>query len=355
MVQDEQISLKDIILKIIAFKNLIVKNWFIILLFGAIGGGLGYLKDYLNKEEVKYTASTIFFLETSQPQTDRGGLGAFLPMQVQQSSGLFSGNNLNMLINSTDFLEKVLLKEVDVFGKKVILANYFFEKAKTKEDLEREAEEKKEKMPPQYTNLAHNNRTKLSPEDIKSLTVVVAKAAGSTTLLPLEGSSFMQLEVETANDTLSKIYSDVFMESLKDYYMETKTGKLYTAVEKQKAIVDSLRYLLQSNDANLARIQEKNQQITIFESSKVDESRATRKNQLLTETYREQEMALSRLKFQTYQETPLFKITTPQRLPILPNKDTMGKSIKPGIFIGMFLCLIFIVIRNAVRAVLKTA
>jgi hypothetical protein len=352
MQTDDQITIKDILLKIIRFKNLILRNWLLLLLAVVIGGGIGYFTDYLNKSEPSYNANTTFYLETAVPQNDFGGFSSFLPGGGQQSSGLFSGQNLTTLINSTDFLEKVLLREIDVNGKKEIMANYMFPRILTAKQKEINKEIEARTKMKVYVPFKHTDVNKFTPEEFNSLGNCIGLIAAQTKLTPFEGTSFMSLNVETVNDTLSIIYSQYFLQTLKEYYLETKNSKLNLSLEKQKKIVDSLRYQLQSNEASLAKVQDQNTQ-SVFLTNKVAESRLNRKTQLLTEAYRTQEAALNNMRFQTYQETPLFKITTPQRFPIPSTQKKIGDSVKPGALIGLFLMLIFITLRNALRAILN--
>jgi uncharacterized protein involved in exopolysaccharide biosynthesis len=140
---------------------------------------------------------------------------------------------------------------------------------------------------------------------------------------------------------------------LKEFFLESKTSKVRTMLDNQERIVDSLRYLLNSNESALARVKDQNEQIDVFNQGKVSETRLTRKTQMLTQSYQQQDQILQNLKFQLYQDSPLFKITSPQRLPIFPEKPSLTKTYKIGIIIGLFLSLIYIVISDAIKTILK--
>jgi hypothetical protein len=344
MQPEEQITIKDILLKLISIKNSVIKNWKTLLLFAVIGAGLGVLFDFKNLSDPTYTASTKFYLETAAPTNQYGGFASMFGADGQQGGGLFTGENLLTLIKSTDFLEKTLLKEVTIDGKQQILANYFHTKNKVPGKVEKEKDT--------YVPLKHTDKSRYTMEDFNSLGIVTFPAAMATTLAPEEKTSFMVLDVKTFDDTLSKVYSEVFLQTLKEYFIESKTGKIRTNLENQQHIVDSLKYALSGTENTLARIQDQNQQV-VFEQGKTEETKLKRKSTILMDSYREQERTLSTLKFQLYQDSPLFKITSPQRFPIEAKKSTLTKSYPKGIIIALFLGIIFIIIRDAVRNILK--
>lgn len=345
MQPEEQITVKDIILKIISMFKAIFKNWKIVLLFGILGGGLGFLYDYKNLSDSTYKSTTEFYLETAVPSTD-GGFAAMFGGGGGGGGGLFSGENLSRLIKSSDFIEKILLREIVVGGKKQIMCNYFRDKNKpSKKAID-------EKVKDDYLPLKHTNKAEFTLKEFNSLAIVQGPAINATDLKPVEKSSFMTLDVTTLDDTLSKVYADVFLETLREYYMDSKTSKLRTSIKQQERIVDSLRYLSQVNESSLARIQDQNEE-AVFAQGKVIENRLTRKSQMVTNSYSEQQRTLDNMKLQLYQDSPLFKITSPQRFPLIPSEASLTKNYKTGIYIGIFISLIFIVLYDAVKSIMK--
>lgn len=354
MQPEEQITIKDIILKLISISKTIAKNWLWLLTFGALGGAAGFLYDYKNLTDPTYKSSTQFYLETATPTNDYGGFAAMMGGGGSGGGGLFSGENLLTLIKSTDFMERILLREVNINGKKEILANFFYRKNKSTKmkEAEKEAKEKSPKKKDEYIVLTHTNKNKFTLGEFNSLAMVQGPAVAATNLTPEDKTSFMKLDVVTFDDTLSKVYADVFLETLREYYLDSKTSKIKTTIQRQERIVDSLRYLAQANENTLARVQDQNQE-AVFEQGKVMEQRLQKKSQMITNTYQEQERNLSNLKFQLYQDSPLFKITSPQRFPIMPSGSSLTKTYKTGIYIGIFIGLVLIVLIDAVRSIMK--
>jgi hypothetical protein len=348
MQPEEQITIKDIILKIISIFKSIIKNWKIVLLFGIIGGALGFLYDYKNQTDPTYKSLTQFYLETAVPTNDYGGFASMLGGGGGGGGGLFSGENLLTLIKSTDFMEKILLREITIAGKKHIMCNYFYQKNRP----EKKEAEKKEKVKEEYVFLKHTNKEKFTLPEFNSLAIVKGPAIVATNLTAEDKSSFMNLSVVTFDDTLSKVYADVFLETLREYYIDSKTDKIKNTIKRQERIVDSLRYLSQANESALARVKDQYKE-AVFEQGHVLEQQLTRKSQMLTNSFSEQERSLQNLKLQLYQDSPLFKITSPQRFPLSPSGSSLTKNYKTGIYIGIFVSLIFIVLFDAIREIMK--
>lgn len=74
MEQQEQVTLtpKLIFQKVIATKDLVVKNWWIILLITAIGTSIGYYIDAEKNKRLQYLAKIIFSISGASGSQDMG-------------------------------------------------------------------------------------------------------------------------------------------------------------------------------------------------------------------------------------------------------------------------------------------
>lgn len=113
MEQQDQVTLtpKLIFQKLIATKDLILKNWWIIILVTAIGTGIGFYVDAEKNKRVQYISKIVFSVSGAGASQDMGGFGSLLGMGANQGgdAGLFRGENLFYIIKTKPVLERVLL------------------------------------------------------------------------------------------------------------------------------------------------------------------------------------------------------------------------------------------------------
>ncbi|MGY0038979.1 hypothetical protein [Pedobacter sp. NJ-S-72] len=74
----EEISLKDLILKMLEWYHYLLSKWVIIIAFGILGSVLGFAYAYTKK--VEYTAYTSFVLEEGEKGGGLGQYGALASM-----------------------------------------------------------------------------------------------------------------------------------------------------------------------------------------------------------------------------------------------------------------------------------
>jgi uncharacterized protein involved in exopolysaccharide biosynthesis len=113
---DDEISLKELILKIKEWVTYLWSKKLIIILAGIIGGVLGL--TYAYSRIIVYKATTTFVLEGGEKS---GGLGAYAGLAAMAGidlgaggGGIFQGDNILELYKSRAMIEKALLSEVDI-------------------------------------------------------------------------------------------------------------------------------------------------------------------------------------------------------------------------------------------------
>ncbi len=126
--EQDEISLKELVLKVKDWYRFLLTKWLIIVAAGIIGGSIGVGYAFFSKPE--YTASLSFALE-DEKQSANGfsgalGLASSLGIDLGSSAGgAFSGANLIELMKSRNIIEKALLNPIIVNGKKQSLVQHF--------------------------------------------------------------------------------------------------------------------------------------------------------------------------------------------------------------------------------------
>lgn len=350
---EDQMSLKDILVKLIKFKNLIVNNWKIIVIFTVLGIIGGIIVEFISKEDPTYAAKITFNMENGGGNT-AGGL-ADLASQFgfgggasSGNTGLFSGENFKELLKTKGIYRKALLSEVNIGGKKVIFANYFLKKSGVlKDEWEDDVEAK-------TFQFKHNNPKLLNVKELDYLNRI-SEFLKPLTVLGADNSksSFTTLTVTTRNDTLSYTWANLFLKTVTSFYIETKTKKTRELLELIDSRVDSLRNALYRNQGALARYNDQNQQI-IMQQGRLQSERLSMNTSQTQSLYYEAVKSQDNLRFSVVKEAPLFTRIDDAELPIPGTPVNFGKFIKIGAAIGLVLSLIYITVRKALRDILNS-
>jgi hypothetical protein len=113
----DEISLKELIIKMKELVSFILKKWKIITLVGLIGGLCGFF--YAISQKVSYTAKITFVLEEGKGAS--AGLGGLASLAGQfgvdvggsSGGGLLSGDNILLYFKSPSLAREVLLSKFD--------------------------------------------------------------------------------------------------------------------------------------------------------------------------------------------------------------------------------------------------
>src|SRR5690606_9103505 len=116
--QRDDISLKELIIRVNGLINYLIGKWVLILAVGLICSALTVVYSLVKK--TKYTAKLSFILE-EQGSTENGSLGAAASIAAQfgfnlgglsGSGGFFQGDNIIEFLKSRSMIDQTLLAEV---------------------------------------------------------------------------------------------------------------------------------------------------------------------------------------------------------------------------------------------------
>lgn len=347
---EDQFSLEDIVIKLIKLKNLIVKNWIIITIATVVGGSCGLAWELIIRKPPVYTASILFNMENGGSNTGGGGLSdlasAFgVNTGAAPSSNLFAGENFNELIRTKNLYNRALLAKVKVNGKDEIFANYMMRKSGIRE-IELEDDEEIQNFT--FKHSKYNECTLSEKSQLRKI---------QNFLIPLTNmvneskkASFITLKVITRNDTLSHLWSHLYLKTITDFYIETKTKKskdLLTLIENR---VDSLRNELYRTQGAAARFADQNQQV-IVQQGLIQQQRLATNSSQLQSLYYEAVRSLDNMKFSMVKESPLFTIIDDAELPIPKEIDRITKGTIIGTVLGLLLSILYVVFKKTIGKV----
>lgn len=346
----EEISLKELILKLrSAFIYLKSKSG-IIILFGVLGGTLGVLYSIYKKPI--YTATSTFVLEDNKA----GGLGQYaglaslagIDISGGGASGIFQGDNILELYKSRVMIEKTLLSKVNINGKVELLIERYIDFNKL-----RNTWKKKDHI--DSINF-YGNPEKFNRKQDSIITNIVELF--NKKILNVEKLdkklSVIKVDVASEDELFSKEFNIKLVETVNNFYAQTKTKKSYQNVQILQKQADSVKRILNYSIGGVA--------------SAIDAAPNANPNQLIlrvpsqrkqvdvqasTAIYSEIVKNLEVSRMSLLQETPLIQLIDEPVLPLPVNKLGKLKGIVFGSVLAGILVVFVLILKKLSKSIMK--
>ncbi|SHN13254.1 Wzz/FepE/Etk N-terminal domain-containing protein [Mucilaginibacter sp. OK098] len=238
----DEISLKELILKIQRLWHFLLSKWIIILIAGIIGGAIGLTYAFFKKPI--YKAELSFALEDDKSSSS-GGLGAAMGLANQfgidlggnSGGGAFSGDNLLELMKSRSMVVNTLLMPLDIKGRKQTLADLYISFNNYREKWGR--------------NNVLKNIQFLPDADLSKFTLQQDSILGVFYKDLIKGNlsvdkvdkklSIITVKVTSENELFSKYFAEILTKTVSDFYINTKIRKSVNNVNILQHQTDSVR------------------------------------------------------------------------------------------------------------------
>jgi len=343
---EEQVTPREVILKVIEAKNALVRSWKAILLFVLLGVGIGYAMDlYLIKPNT-YEATMVFNMGGGTSSNDMGNMAALFGMGGGATdANIFTGDNFFYFVKSRPVMERALMKEVNLRGNKILLANLVIDSSGIKE------EEWEGRPETENFHFTQNNPDSLKLLPRLILNELVKKMQGATEIGVLERkSSFISLAATIQNETLAALWAKTLLKTVEEVYTEKQTRKSLTTLKLLERRADSLAYILGKSEHRLAQQMDYSQQLIVPEA-KISVTKIERNNSFLQQLYYEAVGSAEKMRLSLVKEAPLFTLIEDVKVP-LDLKSESKKRAKIGALVGLMLALIYVYIKSIYRAIL---
>lgn len=326
-IQNDEISLKELVQKAGAWFAYFKNQWKIIFLAGIIGGllGLGY----------SFTKKTIYTAKLSFALEEKGSGGGNLSSLAAQfglgvggdGGGVFSGGNMIELLKSRFLIEKTLLSTVTINGKSDLLINRYIRFNK----LDKAWAKKINLAGLKFTSA---DRSIFSLQQDSVLGMISAGLIKNNVAIAQQDKklSIINISVASTDEIFAKVFSEKLIETVRDFYIETKTKKTRANILVLQNRADSVQRELNAAMYGRAQFGDQNMGL-IRQQAAVPKLKQEMKVQMLGTLYGELVKNLEFAKLTLMREEPLVQIIDQPILP-LP-KERLGKL--KAIIIGGFL------------------
>jgi hypothetical protein len=333
--QDDEISLRDIVLKVREWIAILKSKWLHLLIAGIVGGGIGFA--YASFKKTIYKAELVFVTA----EAEKGGLGKLSALGSQfgfdlggGSSGAFGGDNLLELMKSRRLVEQTLFDSLEHEGRRYRLLEYFLLRDSSSRG-------KSETPPVDLGGIAVREDCGFRQDSLlKEVYDLITKKA-----LVVEAQDKDLAFKRVAFSDIDPVFAKNFVERLTGnvtaFYLETKTRQSRENIRMLEKKADSIERVLQSKMVSAAVQRDQNQFLTNVQGT-VQMVKQQMEVQMLQTMYGEVVKNLELSKTMAAIEEPLIQVIDVPRYPL----DSIGggklKYLVLGGVIGFFLLAILL-------------
>lgn len=349
----DEISLKDLILKIKDWTIFLKSKWKIIFIAMICGGIIGLTIALFEKP--KYKAILTFVMEDEKSGGMGGALGLASSLGIDLggggSGGVFTAGNISELMKSRLMVFKVLLKPLYLNGKKTNLAEYYIELNELRKGWENN---------PAFNNIQfypNNDPSKFTSQQNLILMGIHRDLISKEKLSIMQKDkkvSILSIEVTSENEIFSKIFCENLAKEASDFYIETKSKKARINVEILQKQLDSVKTALNMNIAGAAaafdNIYNLNPALNIKGApSKKRQIDVQANTAIFTNIVAQLELA----KISLRKETPLIQLIDSPVFPLIKEKFGKLKSIILGSFLAGFAFILYFTLSRMYKKMLS--
>ena len=343
---NDEIQLKDIIIKLSEYKNYLLSKKFTIITVSGVFFMLGII--FAVSDVKKYTAELTFVVEDQQ---QRGGaLGTMSGMASQfgfdlggSSSTTFSQNNILEFLKSRGVVEAALMqnrkvdKTDDLLIEHYLYLNKIKDYWKTKEDLN----------PVSFHGILSQDNDSVSGNIWKS--IIKDKLVVE---LQSDEANIINLSYVSVNEEFAKVFVETLIEQMSKMYITHHTAQAINTLDFLTSRADSVFKELEITEQEFAKVKDINQRI-IKASGRLKELQLMRNVEVLSTMYLEIVKNLEISKLTLLNQTPIIQIIDKPILPLKSEKKSKTVFGLLGAFLGGFLSLTFFVFRKLFKDALS--
>ena len=346
-IENDEVSLKELIEKAKEWLNYLLSKWKVILLAAFVGAFFGLTYSFIKKPV--YTATLSFAMEDEKVGGGLGsalGLASSLGLDIGGSGGsVFAGSNLTELFKSRTMVEQTLLRPVTVDGKVISLAEMYLQNNKWRKNWEDNPKLKDIEFLPnknrKYFTRLHDSILGKIYDNLSKGDLNVGQKDKKVAIITMQVSS--------KNELFAKYFCEGLAKQVGKFYIDTKSKKARLNMDILEKQTDSIRRELNSAITGVAIANDNtfnlNPALNIRRTPSAKRQVDVQANiAILTELVKQTELAKVTLR----KETPLIQIIDKPILPLYSEHLGKLKGLLLGAFIASFLASAFLVFKKLI-------
>jgi len=311
---NDEVSLAEVKQKLKGSFLYLLSHWWKILAFAILGAVIGFF--YAKSKPINYSANVSFVVE--EGKSSAGGLSLLAGQfgidlgSSGSGSGLLFGENLLLFLKSSSLTKEVLLSPYDS-SKNYSLADEYANEYKLRK---RWLENKKIGQLVYFPVTSSQPYSRL--QDSLLLTIVSGIIKKELTVeRPEKKATFINVQTSMRDELLSKFFCERLVQKATDRYVQSKTKRQKTNVDRLQKRADSIGLILNSKTFTSASDQEKVLDINPgSRTATVTAEVSLRDKMMLGTIYGEVVKNLELAKIQLMQETPTIQIVDSVEMPL---------------------------------------
>lgn len=335
--RDDEISLRDLVIKIQNTYLILLKNWWKLAIAGIIGAGLGLGYAWIKK--TKYTAELVFVTA----EAEEGGLSKLSAIGSQfgfdlggGSSGAFGGDNLLELMKSRLLVEQTLFDSLSHEGRRFRLLEYY---------LRRDSQEKSETPAVALSGIVNRESCGFRQDSLLKEVYKRITQGGLVVENQDKELAFKKVAFTDVDPVFAKAFVENLTENVTDFYLETKFRQARSNIRLLERKADSVERVLRSRMVSVAVQRDQNQFLTNSEGT-VQMVKQQMEVQLLTTMYGEVVKNLELSRTMAAHNQPLIQVIDRPRFPLEDDGGGLLKYLVLGGLLGVMVSSFWIIIKR---------
>jgi hypothetical protein len=345
--QSEEISAKELLLRIQSWIKFIISKWMTILIFLIIGISCGF---YMYKKSVTtYIADCTFTLDegNSDKSNSMGGL-ALLGIGGTSEGGLFQGKNLIWLYTSRQMLEKALLSKIVVNNKEQLYIDWFL----SVDNVAKKMKNIKGVRFPSYSDSLN-----LSAEQNGLLSFAIGRIKDKYLVVDetKNAEGLITVTIKSENELFAKKFSDNLVSTVNGFYIDSKTKKIRNEIaileNKTKGYQEDMNTSMYQTASAYDATPYPNPNQQVLQVNAQKKSVGIKIN---SELYTEMVRILEQNKMSLAKETPLIQVIDEPTLPLPASKLSFITVLVYSIIISGFVSVLILTLIKAYRSIINS-